>query len=311
MFCGISGAEGSMPDDYTREEVPCNICGTSNEEFLFYAPERIVRCKTCGLMYNNPRLDAASLEKMYTREYFQIDGDDYGVDYKAYADYIGDEVVIVRSMLRRMRKVEKYAASKGTVLDVGCATGFSLIAAQKLGWEAHGIEYSDFCVNFARSRGLNVHQGSLDTYESSDESFDAITMWDYLEHSSDPRRELTRCREMLKGNGVIVLSIPNVDSWSFPVFKKKWIGFKNIEHFYYYSRDTISKLATLAGLSMVDSFYHGKYLSLSFFLSRVQYYVPENPLLRLIEKCANLEHAKKISFYFNPFDILNVVLQKK
>jgi hypothetical protein len=48
---------------------------------------------------------------------------------------------------------------------------------------------------------------------------------------------------------------------------------------------------------MVDSFYHGKYLSLSFFLSRVQYYVPPNPLLGLIEKCANKERTKKISFY--------------
>jgi 2-polyprenyl-3-methyl-5-hydroxy-6-metoxy-1,4-benzoquinol methylase len=298
-------------DDYTREEVPCNICGISNEEFLFYAPERIVKCKNCGLMYNNPRLDADSLSKMYTREYFQIDDDDYGVDYKAYANYIGDEDVIVRSMLRRMKKVEKYARCKGSVLDVGCATGFSLVAAEKLGWEAHGIEYSDFCVDYARSRGLNVHQGSLDTYQGSEASFDAITMWDYLEHSSNPRGELARCRELLRQNGIIVLSIPNVDSWSFPVFKKKWIGFKNIEHFYYYSRKTIAQLAELAGLAMEDSFYHGKYLSLSFFLSRVQYYVPRNPLLGLLEKCANLERAKKISFYFNPFDILNVVLRKK
>ena len=298
-------------DDYTREEVLCNICAISNEEVLFYAPERIVKCKNCGLIYNNPRLDADSLSKMYTREYFQIDDADYGVDYKAYANYIGDEDVIVRSMLRRMKKVEKYAGCKGSVLDVGCATGFSLVAAEKLGWEAHGIEYSDFCVDYARSRGLNVQQGSLDTYQGSEAAFDAITMWDYLEHSSNPRGELTRCKELLKQNGIIVLSIPNVDSWSFPLFKKNWIGFKNIEHFYYYSRDTLSQLATLAGLSMVDSFYHGKYLSLSFFLSRVQYYIPPNPLLRLIEKCANWERMKKISFYFNPFDILNVVLRKQ
>ena len=312
MHYDISGADESMvEDDYTREDVACNICGGIDEEFLFYTPERIVKCKKCGLIYNNPRLDAESLAKMYTREYFVIDDKDYGVDYKAYANYIGDEDVIVRSMLRRMEKVEKYAASKGAVLDVGCATGFSLVAAQKLGWEAYGLEYSDFCVNYARSRGLNVEQGSLDTYRGVDETFDAITMWDYLEHSPDPRKDLTRCRNLLKKGGVLVLSIPNVDSWSFPVFKQKWIGFKNIEQFYYYSRNTIAQIAELAGLSMVDSFYHGKYLSLSFFLSRVQYYVPQNPLLKLIEKCANLEFSKKVSFYFNPFDILNVVLQKK
>jgi len=299
-----------LEDDYTREKVPCNICGRSDEEFLFYAPERIVRCKSCGLVYNNPRLDAESLKKMYSKEYFVINGRDYGVDYKAYADYIGDEGVIVRSMLRRMKKVEKYAKSRGSVLDVGCAAGFSLVAARELGWEAYGIEFSEFCVDYARSRGLAVHQGTLANYEGTDDSFDAITMWDYLEHSPDPLRDLTQCRKLLKNNGVLVLSIPNVDSWSFPLFKKNWIGFKNIEHFYYFSRSTLARLAALAGLTMEDSFYHGKYLSLSFFLSRVQYYMPDNLLLKLIEKVANRQFTKNISFYFNPFDILNVVLRK-
>ena len=42
-----------------------------------------------------------------------------------------DEPVIVRSMIRRMKKVEKYAGKKGSVLDVGCAAGFSLLAARQ------------------------------------------------------------------------------------------------------------------------------------------------------------------------------------
>ncbi len=295
---------------YTREEVPCNICGINDEAFLFYAPERIVRCNQCGLIYNNPRLDTNSLKKIYSKDYFVLDSNDYGINYKAYANYIGEENVIVSSMQRRMKKVEKYVYRKGRVLDIGCAVGFSLVAAQKLGWEAYGIEFSDFCVNFAKSRSINVYHGTLNSFNDKEESFDAVTMWDYLEHSPDPLNDLKICRKFLKKGGVIVLSVPNIDSWSFPLLKKNWIGFKNIEHFYYFSRNTMSRLAQLAGLTMEDSFYHGKYVSLSFFLSRVQYYIKYKPLLRFVENSANRAFAKNISFYFNPFDILNVVLRK-
>ena len=303
--------EQNISEGYSREEVSCVICGIRDEEFLFNTPESIVKCRRCGLVYVNPRLDIESLEKVYSKDYFVSDADDPGVDYKAYANYISDEKVILRSMNRRMKKVEKYAPGKGRVLDVGCAAAFSLLAAQQRGWEAEGIEYSDFCVDYARSRGLKVHQGGLDGFQAQPESFDAITMWDYLEHSCNPLEELKTCNRLLKDKGVVVLSIPNVDSWSYFLLKEKWIGFKNIEHFYFYSRKTLAQIAEMAGFKLEHSFYQGKYLSLSFFLSRVQYYTKFKLLLSAIEKVANCKPAQDISFYLNPFDILNVVLRKK
>ena len=300
-----------MPaDPYTREEVACIICGLRDEEFLFNAPERIVRCRRCGLVYVNPRLDAESLATIYSKDYFVSNEDDPGVDYKAYADYIGEEQVILRSMHRRMRKVEQYAPRKGRVLDVGCAAAFSLLAAQQRGWKAEGVEYSNFCVDYARSRGLSVHHGGLDSFQAQPQSFEAVTMWDYLEHSTHPLEELKTCNRLLKDGGVVVLSIPNVDSWSYAILKEKWIGFKNIEHFYFYSRKTLARIAEMAGFKLEHSFYQGKYLSLSFFLSRVQYYTDFKPLLSAVAKVANCRLAKNVSFYLNPFDILNVVLRK-
>jgi SAM-dependent methyltransferase len=290
--------------------VPCNLCGVNDEELLFLTPERIVRCRRCGLIYCNPRLAAASLQKIYSKDYFVLDRDKSGIDYKAYANYVSEEPVITRSMHKRMKKVERFAASKGRVLDIGCATGFSLLAARARGWQAEGIECSEFCVEYARSRGLAVHQGSLRDYPGREESMDAITMWDYLEHSPDPLGDLKACRSLLKKGGVILLSIPNVDSWSYRLLGKKWIGFKNIEHLYFFSRETMAQLARQAGLVMEHSFYHGKYVSLSFFLSRIQYYVRTRTLHRMVEKIAAAERSQRISFYFNPYDILNVVLRK-
>jgi 2-polyprenyl-3-methyl-5-hydroxy-6-metoxy-1,4-benzoquinol methylase len=251
-----------------------------------------------------------SLERIYSKEYFVIEDNAQGIDYKAYANYIEEEPVITRSMNKRMKKVESFANHKGHLLDIGCAAGFSLIAAQDRGWSAEGIECSEFCVDYARSRGLKIHQGTLEDFPGSEESLDAITMWDYLEHSPTPLEDLKKCYSLLKKGGVVVLSIPNVDSWSYYLLRKKWIGFKNIEHLYFFSRKTIEKLAKAANLTMEHCFYHGKYVSLSFFLSRIQYYIRIRALHSLVEKIAANEKTQRVSFYFNPYDILNVVLRK-
>jgi len=300
-----------MQHTYSRVEVPCIICGVKDEDFLFNTPERIVQCRRCGLIYNNPRLDLESLKKVYSKDYFVVDAANPGIDYKAYSNYIEEETLIIRSMHRRLKKVEALVNGKGRLLDVGCATGFSLIAAQQRGWEAAGVELAPFCVDYAQGRGLNVYCGTIKDFPGEPESFSVITMWDYLEHSTDPIGDLKTSQMLLKKGGVIVLSTPNVDSWSFLLFKKNWIGFKNIDHLYYYSRKTLATIARMAGLSMEKSFYHGRDVALSFFLARLQYYIKFKPLLRLVEKIANRPTIKNISFYMNPYDILNAALRKE
>ncbi len=88
------------------------------------------------------------------------------------------------------------------------------------------------------------------------------------------------------------------------------MGLKNIEHLYFYSRETMARLAAMAGLNMERSFYHGRDVALAFFLSRIQYYVAFKPLQRVLEKIAALQTVKNVSFYLNPYDILNIVLRK-
>ena len=50
-MCGNEEAK-KIENGYTREEVSCIICGVKDEDFLFHAPERIVRCRRCGLIAN-------------------------------------------------------------------------------------------------------------------------------------------------------------------------------------------------------------------------------------------------------------------
>ena len=216
---------------FTREVVPCIICGVRDEEFLFNTPERLVKCRRCGLLYNNPRLDSESRKKIYAKEYFVLDTDRPGINYKAYANYIEEESLIIRSMHRRLKKIEGLCKTKGRLLDVGCATGFSLIAAKQRGWDAEGIDLSEFCAQYAQSRGLKVHQGSLKDFPGEHGTIDVITMWDYLEHSSDPLTDLKTSYALLKPKGVIVLSIPMSIRGLFVCSRKSGLVLKTLNTF--------------------------------------------------------------------------------
>ena len=55
-----------------------------------------------------------------------------------------------------------------------------------MSWEATGIEPSRWASDQARSRGLDVHAGTLEDYDPHGRTFDAVALWDVLEHLTDP-----------------------------------------------------------------------------------------------------------------------------
>src|SRR5947207_9612254 len=62
------------------DDTPCPLCGRRDEEFRLEAPDpnpgdgpalrfAVVRCKSCGLTYTNPRPDEDSIGRFYPPDY--------------------------------------------------------------------------------------------------------------------------------------------------------------------------------------------------------------------------------------------------
>ena len=77
-------------------------------------------------------------------------------------------------------------------LDVGCSTGFVVEAARDRGWDATGIDLNPSAVEFGRSRGLDLRTVALDHAGFAAGSFDAISLFDVLEHLLAPRPRCVR-----------------------------------------------------------------------------------------------------------------------
>lgn len=105
------------------------------------------------------------------------------------------------------------AVPTGRLLDVGCGEPLFLDLAQSAGYAVEGVDTVPDAAAIARDEfGIHVHTTPFDRCELTEGSFDAITMWDFLEHVPDPIATLERARSLLSPGGVLFVSAPNYRS---------------------------------------------------------------------------------------------------
>jgi 2-polyprenyl-3-methyl-5-hydroxy-6-metoxy-1,4-benzoquinol methylase len=101
------------------------------------------------------------------------------------------------------------------LLDVGCADGrFTMECAHKIGCnEIFGVEIDRVAARKAEERGVRVKVCDANNrMPFKNRSFDVVTANQVLEHIKNTDRFLTEVHRVLKDNGYLVLSTPNLAS---------------------------------------------------------------------------------------------------
>ncbi|HEX2647584.1 MAG TPA: class I SAM-dependent methyltransferase, partial [Candidatus Dormibacteraeota bacterium] len=142
------------------------------------------------------------------------------------------------------------APSNGaSLLDVGAGGGDFVASLGALGWKASGVETDPVAAQRARARGLDVHQGDLESAGFADASFDAITLAHVIEHVPDATRMLTECRRLLKPTGRLVLLTPNTASWGHRRYGRDWLYLDPPRHLHLFNPTNMRRLLADAGLT--------------------------------------------------------------
>lgn len=165
-------------------------------------PVRVVRCRSCGLVYRNPQERARELAAIYEA--------DAGVGDDVLAALFETQRRAYRAQARRLTRI---AGAAGSGLEVGSYVGAFLDAARRYGWRFEGVDVNEGASRFARSRGLAVTIGTIDDVPST-RRFDAVAIWNCLDQLPDPRHVIERARALLSPKGVVAVRVPNGEAYA-------------------------------------------------------------------------------------------------
>ena len=201
---------------------------------------RILRCCDCTFGFRQFRPSDEQLARLYT----QADAVVYEAE-KAGRNWTAERNAGI--VLRRR-------AVPGRILDVGCASGAFLRAMLAHGWSGEGVEPST--VQFALAEEAlagrcRLHQCSLQEAKLEGR-FDVVSLWDVLEHVTDPLCFLRDCRERLVPGGLIVLNVPDLDSIQARLLGRRW-PLLLAEHLNYFNLGSLRQCAERAGLAWLTT----------------------------------------------------------
>lgn len=111
---------------------------------------------------------------------------------------------LVEKLIRRYIKT-----SKLNILDAGCGTGGLMKKLSEFG-RTTGIDFSREAMKYAKKRGLNVRQASIQKIPFGKGAFDVVTSIDVLYHLAvtDDIAALRKIKRVLKPDGTLILRVP-------------------------------------------------------------------------------------------------------
>ncbi|MCE5336560.1 MAG: class I SAM-dependent methyltransferase [Desulfobacteraceae bacterium] len=116
------------------------------------------------------------------------------------------------------------------LLDVGCSSGTLLKVATEMGFAAEGVEPAPRAAEAARLSGLRVRIGTLEQAGYADGSFDALTLFEVIEHVRDPLSLLRECAKVLRPGGLLLVGTGNAASWTATLMGARWEYFRIAQH---------------------------------------------------------------------------------
>ena len=135
------------------------------------------------------------------------------------------------------------------MLDAGAGGGEVVYVLRKLGFDACGLEPDEQYARHAREAlGVPVTTGFVQDAAFPAGSFDVVTMYHALEHVEDPSAILSRLRDWMVDQGVLLIEVPNVEAVCIAPAHRF-----HFAHFFHFSRAALEALGRKAGFEPVQT----------------------------------------------------------
>lgn len=254
-----TASQTSLYLDGRAHAIELDAFGSSRTKLAF---GKIWRCAKCGFGFSESRSTDSQLRELYSQ-----------MDVKAYESETKGRI---RTARRHLKILQRYANRPGQILDIGCASGRFLAECNSAGWTVAGLEPSQSLFEKARKllpASARILPITLQEADFPESAFDAVTMWDVMEHVPDPAGFLRKAVSLLRPDGVLLANVPNLDSWQARLLGKSW-PLLLPEHLNYFNRESLRECGARSGARLIALGSRPVNFSIGYLLHRSTQHIP-------------------------------------
>ena len=305
----------------------CPVCGQQRTRVLFRpkaSPGPVAKCHQCGMVYVESIADDRALifdgpvnygqpdPKILTSSDLADVRDSW--ELKLLPDKEVEWPALRENAIAALQRIDLHmsgARSERRILDFGSGWGFFLAVAKERGWATFGLEPLPASAVYARATfGLNIVTDTLRENTFPPDSFDVITSFQVFEHVPSPQKDIAHLSRMLRTDGLLLIEVPNVDTWTMRIMQSKHRHFVQ-DHLNFFSVDTLGRLLVDHGFEVVASYCPKRRMSIRHLVRHWAHRYLPAPVSETLQRSLQRTRLWQQTIGINIGDIIAVVGRKR
>lgn len=225
-------------------------------------------CPACGALPSGRRITTRSGELLECNDcatlWRETGGEyaGYGDDYFALRGHIGERENVRDAKIKTFRYFWRQAGPVAGFagLEIGCATGWGLVAGRDLGMDMRGMDVAEESKRYAIERGFSEGTVVSNLSDLGATRFRVVGFFDALEHIPDPKPFLRMLRTHLDDEAELIIVIPRADGIARALLGQLWPHYIP-DHWVHYSRKGMEALLKGCGYSLIRTFSPTKWIT--------------------------------------------------
>ncbi|MDR2422827.1 MAG: class I SAM-dependent methyltransferase [Deltaproteobacteria bacterium] len=238
----IDPATGLIQLDMTRAR-NCPICDAPPGPAIFVKDGfRHVRCKACDLIYVSLILREDILIQYWREEI-------------AWKTVLKSKPQLDMDVLKfgyGLDLASAYLNGSRDLLDIGAGNGDFILMALERDWRAVAMELNLESADSLERAGIKVIVKSMELADIAPGSFNLITMWEVLEHLTEPKNILYEVRRILPEHGILLILVPNAGSLATRLLHERSDTFGGHSHLNHFNPTSLAKLLEVMGFEILE-----------------------------------------------------------
>ncbi len=217
------------------------------EGFRIKKTFNIEECLNCGVYITSPTLSKSEYSNYHNKHQVAFNGTG---DEESIANYLQNKKQqwVNFGYEKRLDRIVSVKPNAKKIMDIGCGAGFYLDFLKNRGFTVEGIELAPWGYNIAKEKlGLKVQNNLIENLKPPKNKFEVITLYDVIEHTTEPNAFLQELKKWLKKDGVLIINVPNIDSNISKHADKYWNKLSPPDHTLHFNEKSISYLLNKNG----------------------------------------------------------------